>query len=479
MRKLIALAALTCGLGLATGCGNNDSNNDGNNTTGNNTTVTVPDTYTFTDASGESTVAYSGQITRHVLIEDLKSYMGGMSEAIDGGTFAPTADGEVVAELDYYFRFDGAANGENPIRLSTTPATAQDTYNAISTDKNLIDKLAGNDSSTDHKDWSTAFAGWSDGSIDPRDGQITSPQDLVEAWFEVVEDNAIARVGGTDRTVNGEVLPVYVTETGLDLNQLTQKFLVGAIAFSQAADDYADDDVEGKGLLASNARPAEGGYTPLEHAWDEAFGYFGAARGAKLWTLDEISAAYKDADGDGKIDLLSEYCFGASGNAAKRDNGSQDGAKTTFAQDAIAGFLAGRALISSVDGELSAAQIEELKGHRDRWEQAWEKAYAATVIHYINDVLGDMDKFGADDYVFLDHAKHWGELKGFALSFQFNPRSPLTDAQFVEFHQLVGDAPVLADAEASVIDDYKMKLVQARDLLGQAYGFDAANVQAW
>ena len=65
--------------------------------------------------------------------------------------------------------------------------------------------------------------------------------------------------------------------------------------------------------------------------------------------------------------------------------------------------------------------MNELKAHRDAALSAWEKAIAATVVHYINDVIGDME---AEDYSFYDHAKHWSEMKGFALSFQFNRRSP-------------------------------------------------------
>jgi len=87
-----------------------------------------------------------------------------------------------------------------------------------------------------------------------------------------------------------------------------------------------------------------------------------------------------------------------------------------------------------------------------------------------------MERFGTPDYKFLDHAKHWSELKGFALALQFNPRSPVTDAQFDTLHTLLGDAPVLPGAESAVITLYKTSLRNARALLATAYGFDAANV---
>ena len=97
---------------------------------------------------------------------------------------------------------------------------------------------------------------------------------------------------------------------------------------------------------------------------------------------------------------------------------------------------------------------------------AWEKAIASTAVHYINDCLQDLNASSLDA---ANLAKHWSELKGFALGFQFNPRSPMSDADFVTFHNLIGDAPSL-DA------GYPADLVEARELLENAYSFDSANM---
>ena len=120
--------------------------------------------------------------------------------------------------------------------------------------------------------------------------------------------------------------------------------------------------------------------------------------------------------------------------------------------------------------------MDELKTFRDQAVQAWENSVSATVVHYINDTLQDMNKFGTADYSFSTHAKHWGEMKGFALGLQFNPYSPVTSEDFEQFHTLVGDAPVLLSASADDIATYKQNLVDARALLVSAYGYDAANV---
>ena len=86
--------------------------------------------------------------------------------------------------------------------------------------------------------------------------------------------------GTYPQTSAGEpVASVFVTSDGRDLQQLISTFLRVAIAYSQSADDYLDDDTEGKGLLSDHSAPEDGKpYTALEHAWDEGFGYTGMTR---------------------------------------------------------------------------------------------------------------------------------------------------------------------------------------------------------
>jgi hypothetical protein len=96
----------------------------------------------------------------------------------------------------------------------------------------------------------------------------------------MLDDNVVTYATGGDlKGIDGSIVSsVYLTEQGHDLQQLIQKFLGVAIGFSQGADDYTDDDTEGKGLMATHSEAADGkAYTALEHAWDEAFGYFGAS----------------------------------------------------------------------------------------------------------------------------------------------------------------------------------------------------------
>ena len=100
-------------------------------------------------------------------------------------------------------------------------------------------------------------------------------------------------------------------------------------------------------------------YTGMEHNFDEGLGYYGAARHTDTMTLAEIkSPGYSDFNGDGKIDLKSEFSFGHSQNAAKRDLGSTTG--TTMTSTIFDAFVAARTIIANgegTDGALTDAQV--------------------------------------------------------------------------------------------------------------------------
>ena len=110
---------------------------------------------------------------------------------------------------------------------------------------------------------------------------------------------------------------------GRNYRQLLQKFLLGAVTLSQTTNDYLQTDF-------ANTLGQEGTkkYGAGEHDWDEAFGYYGAARNNNDFTDNEAAGksgrdgwknGYNDINGDGTIDVRSEYNLGISQNCAKRD----------------------------------------------------------------------------------------------------------------------------------------------------------------
>jgi hypothetical protein len=446
-------------------------------------TLTVEDTldfYAFPSKSmpGESAVSYSGQVARQLLINDLTKLIG--SELGDINSFTFTDRAAVISALESYFDVaDYDVLSQRALLTITTPS-AQSTLADISgSSKNLVGKIAGNDATGQHKDWNNGdFVGWGTAGS-------TSPEALVRTLFDMLADNAQTQLDGAIRQdpFGNDITNIYITDDGRDLLQLIQKFLLMSVNFSQGADDYLDNDTEGKGLLSDHTGVTSP-YTSLEHQFDEGFGYFGAARDYLDYSDDEVSSkggrddwqGLHDTDRNGEIDFNSEFNFGQAVNAAKRDRGAT--VATDFSQDAMMGFLQGRKLLNDTAGTaLTEAQMTELLGYRDSALQAWEKAISATVIHYINDVNSDLSDIGTAEFSYSDLAKHWSEMKGFALGLQFNRLSPLSDADFAEVHRLFQDKPVLNDAAARTA--YQADLLTARNIIRDAYSFDAENAANW
>ena len=463
------LAAVVLG---GPGCSDEPTTGENSSNTGE---LKVPKTYSFdSKLTTGSSVSYTGQAHRHMLIRELNAWVGGLTAQIDGGK-AYTA-GDVRKQLDFFYNYKAGEGAEVALTWTTTPPLMQQKFGQIS-DKNLKDKFAGNDAKGQHKDWNKELSGWFG---------YTSAEGLLVSWFDALDKAAVDRIAGTiGKDPSGKALTkVHVSAQGLDYQQLIQKFLLGAVTFSQGVDDYLDDDLADKGIRAQNSKADADGkpYTTLEHHWDEAFGYFGAARNFADFSDDEIAAkggrdthkgGYFDADGDGKIDVAAEVNQGHAVNCAKRDRGSKDIAATDFTKEAFVAFLQGRAIIHNAVGrELSADEMKALVAQRDVVVQTWEKAIAATVVHYFNEVLADHTKMGTDKYDFYDHAKHWSELKGFAMSLQFSRFSP-AKLGFAALQSAIGPNPVLSTASPAQLTAYKAQLVKQRDALVAAYGFDA------
>jgi hypothetical protein len=429
-----------------------------------------------------SSVGTSGQITRHLLINELKNYIG--SDEFQGLTDKATA----LANLNFIYatgtkNLDGNDDAQpaltsvnvytegseaTPVNTSvkTTDATPiQSLFSDLSSDKNLKGKLAGQDNDLSHAE----FVGWNvSGEADLQ----AKPDALIQIWFDQLATLA----------TDGDITTTVVTAEGLDLQQLVQKFLLGGITYSQAAEDYLKPT---KSLVKQNSAEDKTGkpYTSLEHVWDEGFGYFGAAQDYLAYTDVEMAGqADHDTNEDGEIDFYSEFSFGNSINAVKRDKGAT--IPTYFSENAMTAFIQGRQIIQDnygTDPVAGTGYYITLERQAELALNNWENSIAATVVHYINDVIADMEKFGTEDYSLASHAKHWSEMKGFALGLQFSPvdvaQISLDDLKAV--HAKFTEAPVLADASAVDIAAYKTALLEARTILQTSYGFSADNVANW
>ena len=467
----------------------------------------IPTTYTFSSSitEGESSISYTGQTARQLL-------MLGLVDAMNGLTERPGEQAAVDAELTFYINGDGADATPHGFDVKGgEPVIPGPTYGDISKGKNLDGKIAGGNGEgggETSKLIGAGFFGWQTG-LD----STPLPIELV-AYF--IDRMAAESTDGTTPSISVVGNPAVAIDSvvtdvnGLNYRQLMQKFLTGAVSFSQGTNDYFKTD-----FASATGQEGTKAYTAGEHDFDEAFGYYGGARNMNDFTDDEAAGkggrdawgkGYNDSNGDGSIDVRSEVVLGHAQNCAKRDRGSkgEDGvARTDFSKEVFDAFLIGRKIVgnAATNPGLNEAEQAALDAQIKIASVTWEKCVAATVVHYINDVTGDMGKFVAPDFAdlknFNDLSKHWGEMKGFALALQFSPASPFRDGSVAGTDvedlrlmlSLLGDAPVLADGSQggvsatgtaqAAIDAYLTDLQTARGILEEAYTFDSAVVAGW
>lgn len=458
---LIKNAALITAMGMLAACGSSDSDDK------------ALTTYTFPSklVEGESSVSYTGQQARQLLISELKTFISSDELQVNNqGTKADalanlnriyadgvSTSGESLTEINVYGAgtvTDISISVDAPLTLAQ--ANYSDVYDVAGT-KFLKEKLAGQDNTLSM----TQFIGWDVTAADER----SKPDALIQTWFDEIATMA----------TDGEAGTTYVNAQGHDLNQLVQKFLFGAVTYSQAARDYLKAD---KGLVKQNTTADKEGkpYTSLEHQWDEGFGYFGAATHYLSKTDAEIKASSViDANNDGVVDLLGgEYNYGLAVYASKMDIST---GSTDYSKQAMEAFIEGRELIQAnigTDPVAGEGYHVELVKISERALAAMEKVIATAAIHYINSTITDIEEYATD---ISTVAKHWSEMKGFALSLQFSPVAIISETDLTDVHDLMGQSPK-ASLDAGV-DDYITDLQAARTKLQVAYGFDAEAVKTW
>ena len=274
-------------------------------------------------------------------------------------------------------------------------------------------------------------------------GKVAESVDtLVRNWFKELDT----------LSANG----TFVTSDNRDLKQLIEKYLMGGVLYYQATAIYLEDV-----LTDDNSNPTPGRGTDMEHHWDEAFGYFGAARDYSNQTDEtRINPGTSDANGDGEIDPESEQNFYYAITAAKRDVGSagMDAAsQTNFTESVFGAFVQGRAAISNNDFTTRDKTRSTILNN-------WEALIAATAVHYAVEVKADL-KSGSEDL-----AKLWAELKGYTSMLQHNPSRVISNDEYETIMFRIGDNPSSATAE---------KMDQILQTFKSVYGFTDQQISEW
>ena len=354
-----------------------------------------------------NTVSYSGQIARHVLEQSLKKLAG---KGNGGGNAA-----DLEAQMLSYFN---GSNDDLPIIAPKSKdgfKIKQTSLHQISKGKNISGKF-----------YDGAMPAWP-GNMSGKD----------------VAYNMIAMAAKSNKG--------FDADTGYDWAQLISKYTMGAMAYNQAVDNYLDEKLSAE--KKPNNKPYKDGahYTGKEHSWDEAFGYWGAAAHQHGFNPNKVYEIAKmknqgvaDKNGDGMVDLKSEYVFGPCYYAAAFD---RSGTKSTnYTNTMFDAFLDGRKLITAAAGDaLSDSERSQLKAYAATIEENWEKVLAEAVFKYAGSVYKDINKMkdlSGDDLnkAYRTYAKHWGELKGFAMAMQ-SGKSNL-GANATKMNELIGFGPV-------------------------------------
>lgn len=228
----------------------------------------VPTTYTF-ERNGATTVDFSGQSSRLLMLGELGTYIG---NAAKNGTIA---DATVMTEM-----YSNTNNHFSTTELNTSG-------------KQLKDKTAAS------KDYFSLFLG----------GGSSTEKAAVQTFFETQLTNAnkasneaskgtFASAGIPGKYVDGTSTRL-IAANGLEPQQVLLKGLMGAVLMDQIVNNYLSvnrlDEASNKENNTNKVLETGKTYTTMEHTWDEAYGYIYGADGGKYWDsyINQVNA---DAD---------------------------------------------------------------------------------------------------------------------------------------------------------------------------------------
>jgi len=412
MKRLLTVTRLTSLailVALAASCSDDDAVTTDPNTPG----FDVPDNYTFT-RDGASTVSFSGQTTRILMGGELNDALEDpanseekllemfANQAADGSDVDPWSNpdlnaatkslrSKVAASYDY-FRNDA----------TTSAAIRSDFEQFIRDQVNVV------------------FPNWDSAAAPGVAGQIA--------------DGSTAR---------------YVDGNGLEMPQLWNKGMIGALMADQMLNNYlgtgvldeADNRANNDAGITAEGKP----YTNMEHKWDEAYGYlFGTA-------TDKANPLPTVGDDD---DFLNKYL-----GRVENDPDFAGIAATIFNA-----FKTGRAAIEAKDYEERDRQAEILR-------KEVSKVIAVRAVFYLKDTR---DLMAAGNTGGAFHS--FSEGYGFIYSLQFT-RNPDTDAPYFsrsEVDNLLND--LLDDGSNGLWDVQAATLEQAAQTIASRFGFSPDQV---
>lgn len=213
-----------------------------------------------------------------------------------------------------------------------------------------------------------------------------------------------------------------IGDDGLDHAQVIEKGLMGALLYYQATGVYMEP---GK-IDSDNTEVTPGKGTEMEHAFDEAFGYFGVETTFPT-SLDNL--AFWGNYSNNYDDILGSN------------------------QKMMDAFLKGRAAISNDDLVARDEAIETLR-------KEWELISVGAALHYLNSGMSNFDDMSI-------RAHGVSEGIGFIYALQFNPAKTINNSQINELLETIAGSSDFASM--NLYTTSVSKLEEARDQLAEYY----------
>lgn len=249
--------------------------------------------------------------------------------------------------------------------------------------------------------------------------KVYKADSIADTLLSIIKANALNGQIGTPA--------VYTAQNGTDAAELLHKTLLGSVLYYQGTNLLNTlFNYNNTALLGSS------NYTAMEHAWDEAFGYYGASVDADTYLNTDLVAPngnYRDTNLNGVIEANGEYNFNFVTQAAVLMLNNPN--TTNYNETIFKAFLTGRTAISNKNDTMRRQQAQVIV-------ENWEKLLANNALYHAQKLATEISLPSPDTTIIN---QHWSAMMGYICALQYNSNKIITQAQIVQLKALAGNAP--------------------------------------
>jgi hypothetical protein len=375
--------------------------------------INSPEFYSF-ERSGQTTVSFDGQTSRIGMASELGVNMSDLSITED-----------LLLQL---YRNETSSGGDaNPY---TDPVLNTST-------KNVKEKVAA-----------------SNNYFSSNTVESANIKNQFEVWMfnqvnEVFSNQNTLAVPGTAGQIADGTRTRYISEQGIEYDQLVKKGLLGALMTDQILNNYLSTEVlDAANNLTNNTNgilEVDENYTTMEHYWDEAYGYLYGK------SVDPANPNLTIGEDD---DFLNEY-IGVVNN---------DPDFAGIADDIFNAFKLGRAAIVAKQYDIRDAQAEIIRAEIS-------KVIAIRAVYYLQGGKNSLPTNRTDYSLYGTSLHELSEGYGFVYSLRFTREPNTNQPHFTkdEVDQFLND--ILSGGNNGLWDVDAATLDQLSETIALKFGF--------